>query len=258
MAQVTRSGRMPKRCDPNQVPSRPNPQITSSAISSTSYVGAQLLHPLPVAGHGMEDAAGADHRLADEGGDPSPRSREQLLELVGRVLGDGGDVGDQAAVALGVGGDAGQAGAVGVHAVVGARAVDDHVLLGPADGAPVAQRQLARRVHRVGAAACEEHGCALHRRQLGDPVGQLERRPVGGPVEGLVAGQRAHLLGRRVGDLGAAVADVGVPERGLGVDVLAALVVPDPGALAADDDDLVVLDQPPCPRTDARAGCSRG
>ena len=68
LAQVMMSGVMPKRWQPNQVPSRPNPQITSSAISSTSwaahssctrcqYPGAGWkMPPAPITGSPMKAA----------------------------------------------------------------------------------------------------------------------------------------------------------------------------------------------------------
>ena len=48
-----------------------------------------------------------------------------------------------------------------------------------------------------------------------------QRRLVREVAEGVMRGERPHLLGRRLGDLGAAVADVGEPEPGGRVEVLA-------------------------------------
>ena len=69
----------------------------------------------------------------------------------------------------------------------------------------------------------------------GEPLGQLDRARVGvGPQR--EERQLAGLLGRRLGELGAAVADLDDEQPGEPVEVAPALVVPDVGALAPDDD----------------------
>ena len=63
-------------------------------------------------------------------------------------------------------------------------------------------------------------------------------------AEDVVSGERAQLRADRVRDLRAPVTDVREPEAGGGVEVLAAVGVPDPAALAADEDELVPVDLP--------------
>jgi hypothetical protein len=71
-------------------------------------------------------------------------------------------------------------------------------------------------------------------------VGQLEGRAVRDVGEAGVGLELRHLPHRRLDDLGAPVADVGVPEARAAVEVGAALLVVDPGALGAVDDELVL------------------
>ena len=127
---------------------------------------AQRLHLRPVAGGGVQDAARADHRLADEGRHPVAVLGQQRRQIGGIVVRHRRDVGDQRAEALPVRRDAGQAGAVRVHAVVGVPAVDDDLLLGPPQRVPVAAGELGGGVDRLRAAAGEEHGSVAERRQI--------------------------------------------------------------------------------------------
>ena len=129
-------------------------------------LAAQLLHPRPEAVGRRDDAAGADHGLADEGRDVVGVILEQRLERVGVAPRDVLDVRHEIAIAHAVAGDPLQARAERVGAVVAVLARDDDLLLGAADRVPVAARELGRRVDGVGAAARgEEDRGAVHLRE---------------------------------------------------------------------------------------------
>ncbi len=202
---------------------------------------AQVLHRRPVALGRVQDAARPDHGLADHGGDLVGALLEQGGEVGRIVVRHRGDIGDQRPEPLPVRRDAGQARAVGVHAVVGVPPVHDHLLPGSSEGVPVAAGELRGGVDRLGAAAREEHRAAGQRGERGDALGQVERGPVGEPLEGVVGGQPPHLGGGGVGDLAPAVAGRAVPQAAARVDVLLALLVPHERALAVVDHDLRIL-----------------
>ena len=65
-AHVIRSGSRPNRPLANHAPPRPNPVITSSATKSTPVSRQTWRARGEVAVGRREDAAGADHRLAEE------------------------------------------------------------------------------------------------------------------------------------------------------------------------------------------------
>ena len=110
---------------------------------------------------------------------------------------------------------------------------------GRPDRVPVAARELGGRVDGVGAAAGgEEDRRAVHRRELGDLVGELHQRRIGKRAERVEGRELLELRADRVGDLVAAIADVHVPERGGGIEVGLALVVPHRRAAALRDHDL--------------------
>ena len=71
------------------LPVRPKPQITSSAISSTSYFCRTALDLLEISLGRHDDAAGAHHRLGDEGGDGLGALAQDLrLEALGQPRGE--------------------------------------------------------------------------------------------------------------------------------------------------------------------------
>ena len=190
---------MPNRCaaEPGAQPPEPADHLvgdqqhvvgggTAPARDPSSRRRGWKMPPAPITGSPMKAAIWSP-RSAN-----SAASASVSCSLTHRGLGH------QRAESLQVAGDPGQARAVGVHAVVGALAVHDQPLLGAADRAPVAQSQLAGRVHRVGAAAGEEDGRALHRCQARHPFCELERRPVGGAGEDVVGRQLPHLGGDRI------------------------------------------------------------
>ena len=128
--------------------------------------------------------------------------------------------------------------AVAGEPVVGALARDDHGALRLADEAPVAAHELDDGLDRLAAAAREEDGGIVHRRDRRDAVGEVGRRAARDVAVVRVRVQLPHLGGGRIRDLGAAVADVRVPEAAGRVDVAVALVVPEVAALAALEDQL--------------------
>ena len=200
---------------------------------------ADLAHRLEIAVGREQDAAGADDRLAEERGDVlRPELEDRRLERLGRVpRHPGGAAGERADADLErLGAD--DARAVAGEAVVGALARDDHGALGLVDEAPVAAHELDDGLDRLAAAAREEDGCVVHRRDRRDPVGEIGRGAARDVAVVRVGVQLPHLRGGRIGDLGAAVADVRVPEAAGRVDVAVALVVPEVAALAALEDEL--------------------
>ena len=163
------------------------------------------------------------------------RSSKQRAERVGVVVRHAGHVGDQRAEALAVGGDPGQARAVGVHAVVAVLAVDDQPLVGLPERVPVPARQLRRGVDRVRAAASRRtrrasgNGASAETRSASSSAGRLASRSNVSKRR-----QLAHLRRGRVGDLGRARGPTAAYQSaGAGVDVLAPVRVPHPGAAAA-------------------------
>ena len=200
---------------------------------------AELLHAGPEAVGRRDHAAGADHRLADHGRDAVAVILQQAVERVCVPPRDVLDVRHEVAVARAVGRDALQAGAEGVDAVIAVLAGDDDLLLGAAERRPVAAGELGRGVDGVRAAAGgEEDSGAVHARELGHLIGELEQRRVGERAEGVEGGQLLELRADRVGDLIAPVADVHVPQRGGRIEIGLAVDVPDGRALALGDHDL--------------------
>ena len=203
---------------------------------------ADPLDRRPVALGRRDRPAGADHRLADEGGDAAVELVDDTRELCGIVVGDLGDVADQRAVAVAHGRDPGERGAVGVRAVIGEAARDDHRPLRLPDERPVATDDLGSCIDRLAAAGAKKDGGVGDGRELGDAPRQLQRGLVGMVTEDVVGSERAKLVTDRVGDLHAAVTDVREPEPRGRVEILVSVRVPDATALAAGEDELVPLD----------------
>ncbi len=190
-----------------------------------SAVAADRAHRLEVARRRRVHAARSDHRLAEEGRDAAAAQLvDERGERIGVVPRDVGDVGIERAVAVAVRGDAGQRRAREVHAVVRARARDDRRALRLAEEVPVAADDLHGRVDRVAATAGEEDLRVLHRREGGEPIGEVERGPRRQVAEVRVRRDARHLLHDRVGDLAPPVPDVAVPQARRGVEELAAVL----------------------------------
>ena len=140
-------------------------------------LAADALDLGPVAVGRRDRAAGADHRLADEGGGAARRARRATrARSAGSSCGDLGDVADERAVAVADGRDPGERGAVGVRAVVREAARHDHRPLRLPDERPVAPDDLRRRVDRLAAAGAEEDGGVGDGRQLGDALARARAR----------------------------------------------------------------------------------
>ena len=127
------------------------------------------------------------------------------------------------------------------RAVVGDLAADDLGALRLPGHAEVLADQLPGRLDRLGAAGGEEDAIEVARRVAGQALGQLDGAWVGVGPQGEV-GQRAGLLGARLGELGAPVAQLRGEQPGQPVEVALAVLVPHVRALAAHHDrDLVGL-----------------
>ena len=219
------------------------------------------LHLVVVAAARDDHAAGAHHRLGDEGRDglrPFPLDHgfqrcghavgEILLALafqalppVVRAIGVQHPLEGQVE-GLVVERNTGEAPGRRGDAVVGAEARDDLLLLGPAAQVVVVADQLELRVVPVRARESEEHLADVvaigvlvkQRKQL---LGESDLRLVGSAAEGVEEADARHLLGRDLGEPGPPVADVDAPERRRSVDKALALPVVDlhPAALPVDD-----------------------
>ena len=139
-----------QRSTPNHVPSRPKPQITRVEDEQDAVLGAEVGGALDVALGRREDAARADHRLAEERGDlVGPDAADLLLQRGQRVERDARDLRDQRAPVVDVGLDAAERGAEAVRAVVALGAADQVHALGLAGVDEVAAGELGRDLDRV-------------------------------------------------------------------------------------------------------------
>ncbi len=201
---------------------------------------ADLGDGLDVAGRGGADAAGADHGLAEERGDVRRADALDLgLERLRRLVIDVRDRAEQRAVALAHGLHADEARAEPVRAVVGERAADQVDAVGLALCRPVLACELGCGVDRVSASEAQEDAGIRHRRELDEPLDELERRRVGDVAERLEGLERAQLARDRLDHLLTGVPDVRMPETRGAVEVALARVVPEVDALAAGDHQLV-------------------
>ncbi len=180
MAKVMRSGRTSsQRSIPHHVPSRPKRADDRVADEQDPVLGAQVGDALDVAVGRQVHAAGADHRLAEEGGHALGADVEDLrLERRQRVVRDRRHVADQRTPVARVRLDPADARAEAVRPVVAVRARDQVRALRVALEDPVAAGELGRGVDRVAAAGGQEDARVGHRRGRGEPLGEL----VGGPV----------------------------------------------------------------------------
>ena len=189
-----------------------------------------------VAVGGWVDAAGALHRLGDHGGDLAGPVGHQHGEGLGVVARHLHDVRHEGTPPGAVRRDALGARPAEVGAVVPAVAADDERALGMAGEDVCGPGQLHRRVDGLGARPAEEHAGVGDRGEGDQPFGELVGREVAERFEARVRGDRRQLRGDGLGDLGATVPRRAVPQAGHGVDVLAAVAVPDEGPGAALDD----------------------
>ena len=208
-------------------------------------------------GLGRHDhAAGALHRLADEGGHLVGADFEDLVleparghagrTLRGRAafaalfppvrLLDVHDAGNRQAALRVHAAHAAERGAGHRRAVVGVVAADDHLPLGLAQDVPVAAHHAHHGVVALRARAREEHMLELRRRHLGQQFGQLDGRRRGGLEEGVVERQLAHLPRGGIDQRALAVADVDAPQAGHRVEDLVAVAVPQVDVVGARDD----------------------
>ena len=185
-------------------------------------LGAEVGDALDVALGRQVDAAGADHRLAEERGDlvradargSPPPARAASRTATVEVCGTSGPQ------LVDVGLDPAERRAEAVRAVVALRARDQVHALGLAGVDEVAAGELGRDLDRVAAAAGQEDlgaRASARARPARSQISLAGRFPTS--RERVVGLDALHLRGDRVGDLGAAVAEVGVPQRGGGVEI---------------------------------------
>jgi hypothetical protein len=122
------------------------------------------------------------------------------------------------------------------RAVVAVDAADDDLLVRLALHRPVVADHAQHGVVAFGAGAGEEHVVHALRRHIGDCLGQLQRRRVGGLEEQVVVRQLLHLLAGDLGQLIATIADRHAPQAGHAIENLVAFAVPEVHALGRGDD----------------------
>ncbi len=225
-------------------------------VDDQDVVGlADLVHHGPVLGRRRYDAAGADHRLAQQCADVlGPVELDLVLDLLGALHLAVVAVGLAPGTAVAVWGaqlDESREERLELGAVhrdsLGARAghgravirplpEHDHVLGALAFVAPVLARHLHCGLDRLAATECEEHMVEVAGSQLGHLVGQLDGRLVG-DLEDVVDRELLHLGHDGVVDLPAPVTHIDGPETGEGVDVLVTVAVPDERTLSPLHDD---------------------
>ena len=218
---------------------------------------ARTARSQPIGGM-MKPARGQDG-LEDHRGDRlRPLAHDGLAKLSGAPLHQLG-VGAGAAVAKRMGRrDLGEAGnlEVGVRRrhvgqpadgerprrrpVIAADERHDLVLLRLPLGQPVVPGDLHRALVGLGAAHREHRVAEVARRQRRELGGELGGRAIRELARRRVVGEAHRLLGDGLGDLPPAVPDVDDGEAGEGVHQLLALLRPEPDALGAIDDELLV------------------
>src|SRR5215207_7722346 len=235
------------RLDPEPLrsehPARPA-EARDDLVRDEQYVvlAAEPTRGFEKAGRGRDYAAGADHRLAEEGGDLVPAALEQVAERLRVVRRHPDRIGHQPPEALPVEVEPGDARPDSVETVVRPLAGHERLLLRTSERVPEASRELRSHVDRIAPARRQEDLRAGERRDRREPLAQLERRRRGVLLKGRVRLDPGHLLEDGLGDLAAPVADVAVPQARRGVEQPVAVRIPDERALAAHDHPLGVLD----------------
>ena len=204
-------------------------------------LGRDLAQLLEIALGRRQDAGRARHRLDDDGGDGGGVVQiDEAGQLVGQMraplrlaLGEGllgavvgrlqvVDAGQHVAELLAVGDHAADRDAAEADAVIAALAADEAGARALAPGLVVGERDLQRRVDRLGAGIGEERVVEIARRQQREPRGQLEHLGMA-----VLEGRRVVELGRHLldglDDRLAAVAGVHAEQARGGVDHLGAV-----------------------------------
>ena len=132
------------------------------------------------------------------------------------------DAGQQRAEHLAVGDDAADRDAAEIDAVIAALAADQAGARALALGAVVGERDLQRGVDRFRTGIGEEHMVQARRRDVDQPVGELEDDRMA-HLEGRRVVELGRLLLDRLGDLRAAVAGIDAPQARGAVEDLAAV-----------------------------------
>ena len=248
------SGSTPQCCRPNILPVRPNPVMTSSETSKTSYLSQILADAREVVGLGRDHAAAALHRLGDEHRDRfRPLGEDRLLQLIGRS----NPLALRALrrfVAIGIGArDVDEArdarlehGPVNAHArrahsserdtVIAPDAGDDLGLLGPPLQLPIVAGHLDVAVGRLAAARREVEVIDVRVGDPGELFGKLDRSRVGTAGIAGGVGQFGKLLAAGVDEVAAAIAGRVVPEAGEAVDEAIPVRIDEEGPFPADPD----------------------
>ncbi|MNO78075.1 hypothetical protein D3C76_692020 [compost metagenome] len=120
--------------------------------------------------------------------------------------------------------------------VIAVLAADDDFLVRLALDRPIVTNHAQHGVVAFRAGTGEEHVVHAFWRDIGDGLGQLQYRRVGGLEEQVVVRQFAHLLAGGIGQFIATVTDGHAPQAGHAVEDLVAFAVPDINAVGLFDD----------------------
>jgi len=210
----------------------------------------------------QQHAGRAGHRLDDHRRDGRRvMQRHESLQIVGQfgaMLGHAArvriarqvmrmsqvvDAAQRGAEHLAVADDAAHRDAAEVDAVVTALPPDQPRARAFAARPVVGDGHLQRRVHRLRSGIGEEHLVQARRRELNEPLGQLEGLRVR-HVEGRCVVEFGGLVGNRLHDLGTRVAGVHAPQPGDAVEDLAAFRRPEVHVLGAREQARRLLELP--------------
>ena len=157
--------------EPGAEPSEPGDHRV--ADEQDPVAAAEVGDPLEVARGRVQDAAGADHRLEEEGGHAlGTHPLDLLLERGQRVVLHLGGIRDQRTEGGAVALDATEARAEAEHAVETAAAADHMRPVRLALRSPVEASELRGGLDAVAAACRQQNPCVVHRREVGEPPGE--------------------------------------------------------------------------------------
>src|ERR1039457_6357578 len=198
------SGSSPNRPLPNQVPSRPNPVITSSAMNSTSWRRqiSRTLARYPGGGGYTPPApmTGSQKKAATR---PAPSCSIVLSRAAGSSQATCSTWETSGRNGSGLAGVPPREGPQAVLPGWGGAPPGARLFARRAVPPPVGPRELGSRVHRVRSAARGEEDLGVrHRGQVGDPAGQFLGGRGGERLEDLGRGAPAGLGRRPLSEVG--------------------------------------------------------